>query len=225
MKFLKNSLNVIFILLIFNAAAFTQDCKVLLKDISESYTGDCKKGLAHGNGKAIGKDTYDGQFRKGYPQGLGTYTWADGQYYTGKWRQGQRNGEGTLYYKTEYGDTALAGIWDKDEYIGIKVEKPVVQYKVSVDSYSFDRVGDGNRYLISIMMNGVSNSSIEDLHIISTSGTQFAMGKYIGFETVTFPVICKVSYKTWNKLRTSKHDVIFEFEIKQEGNWKVTIVN
>lgn len=41
-----------------------QQCKVLLHEISGKYEGDCKKGLAHGVGKAIGRDTYEGEIKK-----------------------------------------------------------------------------------------------------------------------------------------------------------------
>lgn len=197
----------------------------MMKEISDTYEGDCKKGLAHGKGKASGKDTYQGRFKKGYPHGKGTYTWNTGEVYTGEWRQGLKHGEGSMVYKIGDNDSTLAGIWEKGEYIGVKIEMPVVQQKVSVDSYSFNRIGDGERFLISITLNGSPNTGIEDLRIITTSGTQFTMGKYIGFEQIFFPVTCKITYKTWNKLRTSKHDVIFEFEIKQAGNWMVNITN
>jgi len=40
-------------------------CKVLKKEISSEYHGKCKKGLAHGKGKADGIDSYYGHFTKG----------------------------------------------------------------------------------------------------------------------------------------------------------------
>ena len=59
------------------------DCRVMVDDIAGSYEGDCYKGKAHGVGKAIGKDTYEGEFKKGYPEGKGTYTWINGDYFEG----------------------------------------------------------------------------------------------------------------------------------------------
>ena len=44
-------------------------CKVLMKEISGSYSGECKKGLADGKGEAKGVDRYIGAFKKGLPDG------------------------------------------------------------------------------------------------------------------------------------------------------------
>ena len=71
-----------------------QECKVLKKEIAATYDGECKNGLAHGQGKAEGTDIYEGGFKKGLPCGLGTYTWANGDVYAGDWRKGLRNGWG-----------------------------------------------------------------------------------------------------------------------------------
>ena len=37
-----------------NSVQGQSDCKVYPSKITEFYVGDCKKGLAHGNGKAEG---------------------------------------------------------------------------------------------------------------------------------------------------------------------------
>ena len=47
------------------------ECKVKMASISGSYTGDCKKGLAHGKGNARGIDSYEGQFSKDCLKGKG----------------------------------------------------------------------------------------------------------------------------------------------------------
>jgi len=54
------------------------ECKVLLPGLAGTYTGECKKGLADGEGVALGTDSYRGSFRKGLPDGEGPYTWATG---------------------------------------------------------------------------------------------------------------------------------------------------
>ena len=56
-------------------------CMVLMEAISGSYEGDCRNGLAHGKGTALGWDTYRGQFKKGLPHGTGTYIWENGAVY------------------------------------------------------------------------------------------------------------------------------------------------
>lgn len=45
-------------------AAGQSECKVLLPALSGSYEGGCRKGLADGDGVAIGTDTYKGSFKK-----------------------------------------------------------------------------------------------------------------------------------------------------------------
>jgi len=70
------------------------ECKVLVPELSGSYFGKCKKGLAHGKGKALGIDSYDGNFRKGLPHGGGVYKWENGAIYDGDWREGLRDGKG-----------------------------------------------------------------------------------------------------------------------------------
>lgn len=64
----------IFMILVLPAQAQT-NCKVLDSDISGSYVGGCKDGLADGKGEARGRDSYVGEFKAGLPHGQGTYVW------------------------------------------------------------------------------------------------------------------------------------------------------
>lgn len=96
----------------------TEDCRVLLDDIAGSYEGDCHKRKAHGVGKAIGKDTYEGEFKKGYPDGKGKYTWINGDYYEGTFVKGKREGEGKMVYASVNADSVLTGYWEDDLYQG-----------------------------------------------------------------------------------------------------------
>jgi len=82
--------------LFINSQMYAQkDCKVLYDGINESYSGSCKKGLAHGKGLAKGIDIYQGNFKKGLPHGQGMYTYSEGDSYSGSWKEGERNGFGT----------------------------------------------------------------------------------------------------------------------------------
>jgi hypothetical protein len=69
-----------FMLILFSGSILfaQEECKVLMPEISGSYTGKCKKGLAQGKGLAIGTDTYEGRFLKGLPDGTG-------KIYMGRW--------------------------------------------------------------------------------------------------------------------------------------------
>ncbi len=70
-------------------------CKVNDSDIAAEYSGDCKNGLANGQGVAKGKDEYKGEFLNGNKHGKGTYNWAKGDRYEGEWKDGKKHGKGT----------------------------------------------------------------------------------------------------------------------------------
>ena len=143
-----------------NAYSQKSDCKVNIPEISESYTGDCRKGLAHGQGIASGIDQYEGRFVKGLPDGKGTYTWAQGNYYEGEWKKGLKEG----YGKMVYGDSVVTGYWKKDQYQG---EKLIAPYKIT-QSMNVSRAtikksaGSVSGVRIKIMQGGIENTVIED---------------------------------------------------------------
>ena len=98
MKNIKYYLLGIFIILQSSFLLAQDDCKVIVPELQGTYTGKCKKGLAHGQGKAVGKDTYEGSFKKGYPHGNGTYTWSTGETYVGRWKMGESDSEGCYHF-------------------------------------------------------------------------------------------------------------------------------
>jgi hypothetical protein len=114
----------IIVLLILSVNVFSQTCEVNLESIKGTYTGDCKKNKAHGKGKAVGTDTYEGEFKNGVPDGEGTYTWSNKSVFVGKYVKGFREGKGMMTIKSLDGkDSILEGYWKKDVYIGTH-EKP-----------------------------------------------------------------------------------------------------
>ncbi len=220
----------IFLLLLFISSLGTvsysqQSCKVLIPAISESYAGKCKKGLAHGKGKAFGIDKYEGMFRKGLPNGKGTYTWSTGERYEGQWLAGQRDGVGVYTEKVDDKESITVGVWKNGDYVGPIPKNPQVIGMVSVEKFRFSRRGEGSKVLIDIYLNGTTNGDLENFSMVASSGGEMQMGRSIGYENVTFPFLCKVSYLTWNKMHTSKHYAKFEFEIFEPGNWLVVIHN
>ena len=98
---------------------FGQDCKVLDPNLVGIYTGDCKSGKASGIGKAVGKYTYEGEFKYGLPEGKGKLTIDSGNYYKGSFKKGKREGEGTGFFKNSHGeDSVLSGFWKNDAFLG-----------------------------------------------------------------------------------------------------------
>ncbi len=97
-------------------------CRVRLPDLAGSYEGECHRGKAHGQGKAIGRDTYEGEFAKGFPDGQGTYTWANGDYYEGAFVKGDKEGEGKMVFASAKSDSVQTdsvqvGLWKNDLFL------------------------------------------------------------------------------------------------------------
>jgi len=201
-------------------------CKVLKPGIDSIYHGKCKKGLAHGKGKADGIDSYIGRFVEGLPDGEGIYTWANGDIYDGDWDNGIRDGEGTFTFKVNEKDTILSGLWKDDNYLGPKPEKPKVITNVGTDRYSIKKIGNAkDRVLVKILQNGMKNTGVSNFLISGSTGVETMLGQELGFDYIEFPITIKVSYFTYNKLRTQQYQVIFEFKISEPGDWRVEIHN
>ena len=91
----------------------TTGCKVLMNDISGTYKGECKKGLAHGVGEATGKDfLFRREFKNGLPHGQGRYQWANGDSYQGEWKKGKMEGSGEMKKKARRTRQYFFGILD-----------------------------------------------------------------------------------------------------------------
>lgn len=113
-----------------HSICLAQTCKVLLPALEGTYEGECQNNKANGKGKSVGTDSYEGLFKNGYPEGLGKYTFKNGNWYEGNFKSGKRNGEGTMHYlasgKT---DSVIAGFWAKDIYVGIYESPYKIQSK------------------------------------------------------------------------------------------------
>lgn len=84
-------------------------------------------------GKAVGTDTYEGEFRAGLPDEQGIYTWSNGNTRTGKFVKGLREGKGNAIFKrTNAPDSLVEGFRKKNVYPG-KYENP---YKIYFTSKS-----------------------------------------------------------------------------------------
>lgn len=126
--FMKKQIVLYFISFFFTTSLLSQPCTVSVDALKGQYTGDCKKGKAGGTGTGIGIDSYTGNFKNGYPDGQGKYTWKNGSWYDGLWKNGLFEGQGTLSNvdNTKPGETViLTGFWMKGKYIG-SYEKPYV---------------------------------------------------------------------------------------------------
>lgn len=203
------------------------NCQVLLPEISGSYTGRCKKGLAHGKGLAVGQDSYQGRFAKGLPHGSGIYTWEDGTKYEGNWTKGKRHGNGKLIYPRVGEDSIVSGIWKDNIYMGAV---PAPQYQIvrsrSVVRSSIRQINEmGAGIRLRIYLGGKINSELENFTMESDTGEQYHIGDLTGIQNAIVPYSVTIKYRTWNHLHTQQHDVVFEFKVNEPGTFDVTINN
>jgi hypothetical protein len=141
-----------------------QDCSVEKAELKGKYTGDCKKGKASGKGKAIGTDTYEGDFLAGYPDGNGTYRWTNGSEYTGEFSKGLKQGKGKLLYKLAPGkDSLIEGYWKKDVYVG-KNENPykIIHKSKLVNDVEIEHKKDGFNKITFFITNTSGGASYID---------------------------------------------------------------
>ena len=214
-------------------------CKVLLSELVGEYEGECKKGLAHGFGKAIGQDTYEGEFKKGLPDGEGTYTWSTGEVYSGEWKKGLRNGLGKYTFKFEGRDSIQEGDWKKDEYIidyssGYEI-KSISTFSRKVDFVRFDV---GNK--VQLVIKGISPSDYNYLRdqnsiiLMGSSGTKKVDSYFTGFENIDFPFSGKITISVpesgglpvdgaSGQPTDAVGDFDIEFDVTMTGYWKIII--
>lgn len=203
------------------------NCIVLLPGISGSYTGSCKKGLADGKGEASGVDRYVGDFKKGYPDGVGTYTWQTGERYSGEWKKGKRDGEGEFISRQSGIESVLSGTWKDDQYVGKKAPSPyVIGYRNNVGRINFTKISEtplSIRYKFSRSGETSSFLSVTNLLLRGSSGTENISTSYTGYENVIFPFEGNVKFQAPNTLNTSTLGCELRFAINEPGYWLVTI--
>ncbi|MBC7937066.1 MAG: hypothetical protein H7Y86_17085 [Rhizobacter sp.] len=182
MNRLVNIVTVSFIII--NTAYAQENCTVSVDALKGSYTGDCVDGKASGKGKAVGLDSYEGQFKNGFPEGSGTYTWADKSTYSGTFRKGSMDGKGEMRYtKISGADSVLTGFWKKNKFIGA-YEKPFTindrSGKVNKVDVMLIRKGEraGSININSSQMSSVSNYNANGV-IPTITDVQVVTGQYI----------------------------------------------
>lgn len=210
----------IFILTCYASCVIAQDdCLVLVPRIGVTYTGSCRKGLANGQGEAIGLDHYIGEFKRGYPEGFGTYRWQTGETYVGEWQKGLRNGQGTYTYKYIDRDTTITGLWKDDKYVGLEEIKPYqIEYRSGIGRVSCFRTGDRPyvRYVF-------SRGNISNLIMQGSSGTENFITSFTGYDQVKFPFKGTLKFTAPNAWMTAMLICELRLTINQPGAWVVTI--
>lgn len=189
-------------------------CKVLLESIAGKYEGGCKKGKADGQGKAIGKDTYEGQFKKGLPNGEGTYTFANGDVYVGEFKNGKKDGAGTLTIKDK--GEVIKGYWKDDEYIG----KDKFTYKIYnkspfIISARFSRK-QGPDEITFVFLKGGKVVNMSGFGLVTLEGS---FGNIV--DNGRSKTVNSVAYPYWGTAAFEGKKI--EFKINQPGSWRIEI--
>lgn len=211
--------------------SYTQQCAVEKESLRGTYTGDCKKGKAHGKGKAIGKDIYEGEFRYGLPDGQGTYTWSNQNVFTGKFSKGLREGKGKMIFKRDGGrDSIVEGYWRKDVYIG-KNENPWKVYTQTgsvrdVDVEYFPDVVHRIKFIVTNTTGGVSSIGgqlprFKVDNIVILKGNYERLTSLESHFKSTETSIMEVSFPLRVKLQIAREEI--EMEFFEAGSYTVTI--
>ena len=197
---------------------------VLKQELVGKYEGELKKGLAHGEGIAVGLDSYNGHFNKGLPDDKGIYTFHNGDVYKGEFSRGLFNGKGVLTYKKARGDSIVEGYWEAGKYAG---KTQVVPYEISNKTGSVNPSiicsGDGNK--VEIVVFDPYNKYI--IPQIMAMG-QFTQQTYYGrnlFAEAVFPLTFDIRYSCTNKMRSGIIDSTIRIKINKPGNWQITLRN
>lgn len=224
---IRKSALLIGILMLVFSNSFAQEgvpVKVLMKEISGSYKGDLKDGLAHGKGTAKGEDTYSGEFKNGLPDGKGKYTYSNGNNFTGYFSKGLKNGKGVFNFNLGGNAMTQKGYWVNDDYVGTTnpEEIYIVSNQVGIDSYSIKKIDDNEEEIIfSISRNGMKYVP-SNFNIQSTSGQLLTQGKSLSITNYNLPVNCEISF-TVNKSGNIMQ-CYFTFEILKPGKFNVEII-
>ena len=200
------------------------DCRVLLHTIKGKYTGECKDGFAHGKGFAQGKDKYEGSFKKGLPNGIGTYTWANGNTYSGGWKKGQRSGVGT-FYSASNGES-VKGTWKKDEFIKEYSEPSYkVLFKSNIEKTSFyeSKGGVPGTIEIEFRRDGNKKELFNYLFLNGTSGMSEQSSNFIGFKGVLIPFEGSIKFQAPSRTGYNTVNYSLDFKIVKEGSWKIVV--
>ncbi len=200
-------------------------CRVLLKEISGSYNGDCKDGLADGKGTAIGEDSYTGTFINGLPEGKGVYKYKNGNMFSGYWKNGLKNGKGEFKSMVDGKATITKGYWKDGDYVGIT--EPDDEYRITkltaIENYSIKNI-KGDQNFIEISFEKVMKKYIpRDLEVTLSSGYKIKQNLKIIIQNYNFPVNCDLHFTipTTGGIR----QCYFGFTIYKPGKYEVFISN
>ena len=225
---MKHLLFVLFLSAMF-LSGMTQEAapyKVLLNEISGSYKGGCRDGLAEGKGNAEGEDRYSGEFKAGLPDGKGKYTYKNGNVYNGYFSKGLKNGKGK-FVVTEGGmNQTVTGYWKDGEYAG--PEDPEADYRITNQSGLNNVVirkvnATDNKVTVTMVNGGMQTYVPRDLRIHNSSG--FLKQEIKNFSVTMFNLPLTVEIHFTIRMGESDKECFLFFDILKAGSYDVVITN
>jgi len=205
-----------------------------MEQLKGTYTGECKKDKAHGKGKAVGTDTYEGSFKSGVPDGDGLYTWNNGNTFKGSFAKGLKNGEGVMTYKIEgKRDSIVEGFWKKDLYIG-RYEYP---YKVfsktkKVTKVDIKSATSGFQDQITIWISSTTSSAaligqmipkVEITNLILQTGNYIRTSQNNSYSSKSETILYDVTFPIRMRLDFSSGGESVEVLINERGSYILDI--
>lgn len=200
-------------------------CKVLLKEISGTYKGDCKDGLADGKGTATGEDSFTGIFLNGLPEGKGVYKYKNGNMFSGYWKNGLKNGKGEFKNIIDGKASFIKGYWKDGEYAG--TTQPDDDYRITnlsgIENYTIKKV-ESKENVIEISFEKVMKKYIpKDLEVTISSGYKIDQSLKILVLNYNLPVNCNLHFTIKTGLDFKQCNL--GFTITDPGRYEVFISN
>jgi len=228
-KLILMRVQILIILLFAVSFAYAQKdsaCKVLLKEISGTYKGSCKNGFAEGKGYAVGEDTYSGYFVRGLPDGKGTYTFKNGNIFSGNWKNGLKNGKGEFKYSINGKSSIVSGYWKNGDYVG--TSKPEDDYRINslsgIEYYTIKKIADTTNIVQLSFEKFMKKYIPADLTVTISSGYKITQGYKIVIQNCTYPFTCEMHFTI-----QYSPDIVREcnltFTVYKKGGWDVFISN
>jgi len=197
-------------------------CRVLHENLQVFYEGDCKDGLAHGEGFAKGIDEYKGKFKNGLPHGQGKYKWSNGDCYDGNWKNGEMDGVGVFFDYKE--DKTIEGKWKNNKFVKeISKRDYKILIRNNLNSITIKRDVTGRSGDIVLSFKG--NNEVEffsSLELAGNSGFVTKNVDYIAFKDVDFPFEGTVAFIQSGKFVVPVKSEL-KFIINEPGAWNVII--
>ena len=206
-------------------AQSSDSCKVLMKELSDVYTGKCKDGLAHGKGKAEGVDSYVGMFANGVPDGKGVYTYQNGNTYSGYWSKGVKHGKGKFTFDLAGKAIVQKGYWKNGDFFGNT--NPDELYRITnqsgIESCTITKKESEEVQIRISFVGAMAKYVPRDLEVTTTSGQLTKENKNFTIYNYSSPNLCTVRFV----IPTAGGDRIcsLSFEILTVGEYEVLITN